>query len=602
MVSLFSCSKSQGASFISLLDEIDIYIQVGNTTDALFYLEKSEKRASSVFDEIGIYKRYLRLGERAKAEKWIKKSIKKHSDREELKALYVSFLIDEERLFEAMNESVSLKETKYASLYSEAVLRYSKSAKISANDLFNPPKKKKKNVEASKEELARLYYDPRFIDIYRYCYSATNNENWIINAASIYMKNSEFAQACKLRPNKLKNVSDGYFWGTVFYDCGRYAESLEALIEKKDSWQSDAMSVKSIVLCSDDYYILGDDESSEEMRNIILSFDINDEDYDSEILQILLINSALYNRNIGDLFTEYEMLYRLVDEYPTYEPGLACYAEFALDTLRRPEEDVLYKVLRNAGLKTQAMEQNDRLPRVAIEDAFYRINGAIDLASLPELEVLREELYVQTQEGLSHGEKTGRLWRLLEKNGQGSTNYPKEIIRYALTNLILSGNSAEAEELFTSYLKNQYGLLLDEIAGMKMTELSLWEYQVAAWFLKERNVEMAKSIYETIIRVYSERVPGIVTQGQNDGVVSSLVNLSVIAGGYGDLRTSMENLNAASGKCTDRILKAEILYRMGKIYASLGDARSAVKTLKYAISLNSNHNKARLLLKTVSIK
>lgn len=601
MVSLFSCTKSQGVSFVTVLDEIDMYIQAGNTTDALNCLEKLEKRASTVFDEIGIFKRYLILGEKVKAEKWICKSIKNHPAKNELHALYSHFLLEEGRIRDAFNESSILIDSKYASLYSEAALRLAKEEKLSAEEVFNPPKKKNKKYIVSDIDKERVFYDYRFIDIYNYCYNTTKNSMWLRNSASLLMGNGEFGLASELLPSEIKTVEDGYFWGTILFDSGRFSESLDALLSAQDKWAEDSYSIKSIALSADDFYILGDDKSSELLRENLLKIEISEDvmAYMEDVLPLIYINTAIYHRNQNDLVNEYDALYSLVQGYPLYEPGLACYAEFALETMRRPDEEVYYKVLRNAGLKTLEMEQMDLLPKVTMEDAFTRIDSALAQKKMPDLVVLREELFTQTQSELSYGEKIGRLWKLLEKNETSSAVYPPEVIRYALTNLVLYGKQDDAKELFSAYLRNEYNLSMNQVSELEMTKLSLWEYEACAWFLKDDDVNSAKKIYEFIVRRYSDRFPGIMTQGQNAGVVNALVNLSVINGGYGDIQSSLENLNIASGKCTEAKLKAEILYRMAEIYAGKGDSKSAVRSLKYAISLNPNHNKARLLLKTV---
>ena len=67
---------------------------------ALKELKKAEKRAYDSWSYIGIYKRYINIGDSLRAEKLLKKALKKNADNEELLALYSMFLMREGRLGE----------------------------------------------------------------------------------------------------------------------------------------------------------------------------------------------------------------------------------------------------------------------------------------------------------------------------------------------------------------------------------------------------------------------------------------------------------------------------------------------------------------------
>ena len=58
-----SCSKSEDSSFMSSLESVDIFIKNGDMSEAMRLLKKSEKKAYSSFARIGIYRRYMQLGE-----------------------------------------------------------------------------------------------------------------------------------------------------------------------------------------------------------------------------------------------------------------------------------------------------------------------------------------------------------------------------------------------------------------------------------------------------------------------------------------------------------------------------------------------------------
>ncbi|MBP5358670.1 MAG: tetratricopeptide repeat protein [Treponema sp.] len=84
--------------------------------------------------------------------------------------------------------------------------------------------------------------------------------------------------------------------------------------------------------------------------------------------------------------------------------------------------------------------------------------------------------------------------------------------------------------------------------------------------------------------------------GQNESVVNAFINMGNIYAGTKQGTVATEYLNKASSRATDPLLKAEILYRMGKESYYLKDFHSATRSLQYAIKLNPSHNKARFIL------
>jgi tetratricopeptide (TPR) repeat protein len=90
------------------------------------------------------------------------------------------------------------------------------------------------------------------------------------------------------------------------------------------------------------------------------------------------------------------------------------------------------------------------------------------------------------------------------------------------------------------------------------------------------------------------------SSSKNSAVMNSFVNLGVLFASIDRYDEALEMLNKASAKATDKKEKAEILYRMAELSRSSGDLREASRTLKYALSLDSSNNKARLLQKKIS--
>ena len=84
-----SCSShSEGTSFISRLDDIDYFISAKDPSQALKLLKKAEKKAYSSLERLGIYKRYILLGEEELGRKCLENALKKLPDSPELSAVY----------------------------------------------------------------------------------------------------------------------------------------------------------------------------------------------------------------------------------------------------------------------------------------------------------------------------------------------------------------------------------------------------------------------------------------------------------------------------------------------------------------------------------
>ena len=69
--------RAEQNSLTSQFDIIDALVMQNQMQSALKELRKAEKRAYDSWSYIGIYKRYMILGESASAEKLLKKALKK---------------------------------------------------------------------------------------------------------------------------------------------------------------------------------------------------------------------------------------------------------------------------------------------------------------------------------------------------------------------------------------------------------------------------------------------------------------------------------------------------------------------------------------------
>ena len=129
--------RAEQNSLTSQFDVIDSLVMQNQMQSALKELRKAEKRAYDSWAYIGIYKRYMMLGEKPAAEKVLKKALKKNSGNQELQAVYSAFLLRENRLGEAGKWAGKLRGSKYASLYSEYILRQSAEKAAAAENAFS---------------------------------------------------------------------------------------------------------------------------------------------------------------------------------------------------------------------------------------------------------------------------------------------------------------------------------------------------------------------------------------------------------------------------------------------------------------------------------
>jgi tetratricopeptide (TPR) repeat protein len=612
-VSLFvSCNhRSDSYNIISRLDEIDLLISVGDTKEAVLKLKEAEKYTYKPLDFIGIYKRYIYLGEDQAGLKLLEKAMKKHPGDGEILAVHVHYLLRHKEIDRAYEEAKGLEKTQYASLYSEALFSYALKYHLSAEELFNPSRKEKKlrkeKLKAIENgELAEdngFYYDRRFIPFYIYAFKGSKVNQWMINAACLYMRDGDYEKAVLLMPEKMPLVRDSYFWACVLFDSSHYGESVQALNTNKGLWGQDEYSVKSIALLSDDYYILGEDQAAEDARSVLFTMDMDEKALlaYNKILPVIYLNSAIFARENDDVSHEYDRLKFLVEQFPLFEPGLASYCQLAIDSLNRPEEEALSKKLREAGLRTQAMERRDAIPEVSMEEALGRVDSAIAVEPSAEFEVLKENVYSLTHKSESQGQKQVRLWKLLEKNENGTSTYPEEIVHHGVFKLIGLNQTEDARAMFDEYLNVSYGLTLKDIGEFVLPDrFASWEYQAAAWFMKDIKISKSREIYEYIIKRFNERNPRTQHQSQNDAVINALINLAVIYEGTNRQGKALECLNEAQGRCVDGKLKAEALYRMAKIQMTQKQDPQAIQSLRYALTLDEDHNKARLLLKQLT--
>ncbi len=605
-----SCSlHSEGASLPTLLDHADEAMNSGDTKEALTYLKKAQKQAHSTYERLGVYKRYRKLGEDAKCEQVLKAANKKIKNSPEIQTVYSDFLLSKGKVKDALKMSRNLNGTRYGSLYAEAFMRNALESDKSADELFTGKKKKlRKGEKSAQNDRSEIFYDRRFIPVYQEAARNASRGIWGINAACLSMMYGDVDRASAIFHTNITSLRESLFWGTVYYDTGRYAQSLEVLTEGNSFKGGTSDLVLQKALLADDYYILGEETESEIARQEVLALleqnQVNVSRQVNELLPSLYVNSAQYSKKMGDRAGQYHALAQVVNRYPEYVQGLAAYADYALGCTEAPVDDKMTASIRAAGLRTRLMEAQEAVPFVSVQEVFERIKTAERNNSDPALIVLEEKLYSRTHQTDEAAVKASRVWPLLEKNEIQPGVYPQEIVRYVLGVLIHNGEMDSARTLFNSYLQKQYGSPEnpDVVPSNMGDRLLVWEAEFAAWFyVQDLRISEAAGLYKSVVDRWGTRNPVFNASGQNEAVVDCCLNLANVYAGSGQPRLALDCLNRASERAVDAGIKAEALYRMGKQNYYLRDYQTASRTLQYALKLNPSHNKARLMLQKVNL-
>ena len=196
------CKKTvHDSAFVSKLDVIDVYITQMQYKDAINQLKKLEKDALSGYQRLGIIKRYFQLGENTNAEKFLEKSLKKLPNNEELLAVYVNYLLENNRIEEATPYANKLKNTQYSSLYAQLILELTKDVKE--------------------------FYNEDYVDLYLSVANVTKDSSWLRNAATLIAVNGNIQNAINNRPKILTKNDMPDFWALLSYDGQNYVQAIE---------------------------------------------------------------------------------------------------------------------------------------------------------------------------------------------------------------------------------------------------------------------------------------------------------------------------------------------------------------------------------------
>ncbi len=555
---------------------------------AIKELKKVEKRAYDSWSYIGIYKRFILIGEQNLAEKIIKKALKKNKQNQELLAVYTNFLLRQNRLEDAGKYAEKLRNGNYASLYSELVLRESQK-------------------QVTDQGAYAFYQNEDFYQIYLDAYKGSKNPIWLRNCAVYNLTQGLYNHASLLNPPAYADVDDAYFWGLCLYDAGKYNFAIEAL-EKAHKYYSDYDNIKQfkcneiqiVALESDAYMAVSDFEQADLVRSCVVNnidtvfADIKDD----TLLPVIMVNSAIYAKNqmSEDYFAD--LLFYIVNRWPDYVPALILYSDFAYTSNLEKKEDDEVAALRRAGIKSLEMEKYDNRRKIPLSDALYRIDQSLKRKSDPYLSITKLDLKYKTDPKLSEKDKYRDLWVLLEDNYIEGEIYHTLLVQYALNFLLTTKEYDDAWNLFYKFTTSHgtYDVKRDFweqfIEQMKYYDLPIVE--MAAWFASDlKKTNEAIRIYEYC--VYESA--GLLEDGLISPLVSSAscMNLANIYFSIGKKDRALDLYGKIAGREVNNAKRSEIFYRIACIYSALGDIKNALRSSEYASSLYPENERASVL-------
>ncbi|MBQ9630140.1 MAG: tetratricopeptide repeat protein [Treponema sp.] len=587
----FSCTRvNSRLSFTSMLDSVDALIEAGYYTDASKELARIEKYAYDSWSKIGIYRRYYNLGETDRAEKLLKKALKKNPNNFEMSALYSHLLLQSGRKTEALEVAKCLQGTRFGSFYTEAYFS------VNGEEQF--------------------YIDERYLNLYYDAYIGTNDSYWLRNCALIHLKDGKYASATKFFPTECYLPEDAYFWALVAFDAEHFASAV-AFAEKSNSlYETSPISSRHFLskieiasILSDSYLALSDSEEAENARSSIIAqleqssagFNILDKNVQN-LLPSIFVDSALYANSSNNRNYATRLLTNTLDSWPDYVPALIAYADLARLSLNTSQPDMAENMLRDSGLASLKMEQYDDTIRVPISDALYRMERSLEKNRDSRLYVSYLNLKYENDSSITQNEKLADVWNELEKNQVSPNVYDVLVLEYALNTLILHGRCEDAWTVFSRHIARKYSFdsshnFWDEVLS-NVKSFSIREAEYAAWFSAfYKYGDTAIALYEyCVFENNGVDEKKIISHSVSS---SSCVNLSMIYHSLGMTDKAIELYSQTANRSISNIQKAECMYRLAEIYKAQNRVLDASKAASYALLLNPGHARAKLLRDTL---
>lgn len=588
-VMLCSCTmRAERNSLTSQFETIDSLISQNQMSSAIKELKKLEKHAYDSWSYIGIYRRYKQLGETDLSAKLLKKALKKNSQNQELMAVYTEFLIKNGNLSEAKKYAEKLKNTKYASLYSEIVL----------TELHESEKK---------GSIYDYFSDSTLYNIYLDAWKTSKNTLWLRNCAVLNVCRGQYGVAADLNPGFYSDADDAYFWGQVLYDAGNFYDCITALdfgakalgeFGTKSTFKTSDVMIAALE--SDAYMAVSQIEDAEKIRQQLI-FNTEEKQLrpsDEQILSIIYANSAIWAMNQGMIDRGVDLLFQAVNRWPEFVPTLILYTDFAYSSNLEREEDDEIKALRKAGISTLEMEKYDNRRKVPLSDAIYRIDRAIEKTQDPYLNIAKLDLRCKTDKSITEKEKISDLWNMLESAYTDNEKYRNLLLQYGMHFLLQIKKYDDAWNLFVDFATDTgtYSPKRDFweqfIEQINIYDINFLEF--AAYFACEQK------LYDETLRLYEYCVyesSGILMDGaiSQKASTAACMNLADIYFSTGKKDKALDLYGRAAGRESNNTIRSEIFYRIACIYSSVGENKNALRSLEYAISMNPENERASLL-------
>ncbi len=199
-----SCGKTdKNAVFLAKLHDIDVLITAGNTEKAIKKLDRLERKAVLPIHYLSIAKRQSQLKLPAAVLQTVQTGLKKHPDNDQLEALLVYTLLEENRAADAVLYAEKLIHTPYAGIGTEAYIKM--------------------------EDTAKTYNTP--IPLWKEGFLLTGEQIFLQNAGVLLAYKGNIADAASLRrsiPQK-EAVESPYFWSCLAYDLGNFKPVIDDL-------------------------------------------------------------------------------------------------------------------------------------------------------------------------------------------------------------------------------------------------------------------------------------------------------------------------------------------------------------------------------------
>lgn len=594
----FSCSNSSSKkSFTASLDAIDALIKQGFYEDAVEELKNIEKQAYNSWAQMGLYKRYMKLGENEQAGKYLVSCLAKNPENIELRAVLTDYYLNNRNFDAAVSTGKKLEGSKFGSLYSEAVFSRASESDSLSDDFFST-------------DFYSQYYD---------AWTGTESQGWLRNCAVLQLLSGNYEKASGLCPELSRAVEEPYFWSLVMYDASRFGESVyfcEREIENQTvnaEKKSQKKVIKPVVplsqvyaLKSDSYAFLMDPVSSETTRSEYLNSLKKDKNgsriyfnAEDSSIPVMLTNSAIFAIENGDHEKASELLTECLDNWADYVPALQVYSDFSYQTNLKREENKEQLTLRDYGMATLDMEKYDNRLIIPVTDAIGRVRDSLERTNSPELYILSLDLKYKTDEKLSDVQKTAEVYKMLEQNEKGKSLYPDLIVNFVVRYLIANKMTEDAEDILYKFISEKYNIPLngDFWKGVvsKIRVINFDQAELLAYFAsyRKRSSEALRLYEYCVFETGGYQDEFVVSPVVSD---SSCLNLGAVYYGSGNRKRALEYYSSITGRITSPRLKSMVFYRIAKIYLDNEDFLNAKINAEYAVTLDRHNVQAKQLL------